>query len=70
MDVKRSQLGLTSCHSAKSHKSSTSVESIQGHTRPATEKPSSSQGKLRIEMGDGSVQEVDLSHVRGLTIEP
>jgi hypothetical protein len=44
------------------------VELVQ--TGPATEKPSSSQGKLRIEMDDGSVQDIDLSHVRRLTIEP
>jgi hypothetical protein len=37
---------------------------------PAREKPSSSHGKLQIEMNDGSVQEVDLSHVRRLTVEP
>ena len=37
---------------------------------PAPEKRSSSQGKLRIEMDDGSVQDIDLSHVRRLTIEP
>jgi hypothetical protein len=44
------------------------VELVQ--VGPATEKPSSSQGKLRIEMNDGSVQDIDLSHVRRLTIEP
>ena len=44
------------------------VELIQAEL--AREKPSPSRGKLRIEMNDGFVQEVDLSHVRRLTVEP
>jgi hypothetical protein len=41
-----------------------------GQAGQAGETPSSHHGKLHIEMDDGSVQDVDLSHVRRLTIEP